>query len=82
MTSAFLKSSVFARSHVHAETAFSKSFTLESFFQKDLFSVIVFIGYVWTEVASVKKFAFSNENRYYIILMMSTEISREKITYF
>ena len=30
------------------------------------FSLIVFIGYLWTEVVSVMTVAFSNENRYYV----------------
>ena len=34
-------------------------------FQKAPFSLIVFIGYVWMEIVSVKKkIAFSNENGY------------------
>ena len=45
MSSAFSKSSVFVYPHVHAKTKFSKS----------PFTLIVFIGYVWTEAVSVKK---------------------------
>ena len=45
MSSAFSKSFVFVYPHVHARTAFSKS----------PFTLIVFMGYVWTEAVSVKK---------------------------
>ena len=45
MSSAFSKSSVFVYPHLHAKSTFSKS----------PFTLIVFIRYVWTEAASVKK---------------------------
>ena len=54
MSSAFSKSSVFVCPHVRAKTAFPKRSTLECDIRKVPFALIVFIGYVWTEVVSVK----------------------------
>ena len=52
VTSAFSKSSVFIPSHVEG---FQKVPLWRAFLKKVPFSVIVFVGYVWTEAVFVKK---------------------------
>ena len=51
----FTVSSVFDCPHVQVKTAFSGKFHSGERFRKAPFSLIVFVGYVWMEVVSIKK---------------------------
>ena len=64
MSSAFSKSSVFVCQHLHAKTAFSKSYTLESVCEK--FRFIDRFHRIRVDGSRIRKekVAFSNENGY------------------